>query len=40
MVHKQSSQQSIRQLQQGLINEEQKYSSLEKRLSAAEEKTT
>ena len=39
MAQKQSSQRSVGQLQQGLINEEQKYSSLEKRLSAAEEKS-
>ena len=40
MAQKQSSQQSVGQLQQGLINQEQKYSLLEKRLSAAEEKST
>ena len=32
MAQKQSSQQSVGQLQQGLINQEQKYSLLEKRL--------
>ena len=40
MAQKQSSQQYVGQHQQGLINEEQKYSSLEKRLSAAEQKST